>query len=110
MTEAYRGRATCEAAAMESPPDNWPGRARRSSRLSRPELTGESGWAAVGMTQQYLAGELSLRLARLQAVAANQGSVREVAHLRREVETGPLTALPSVVMRALGGGHGGGWG
>jgi hypothetical protein len=52
------------------------------------------------MTQQYLAGELSLRLARLQAVA-NQGSVREVAHLRREVETGPLTALTSVVIRAL---------
>jgi hypothetical protein len=53
------------------------------------------------MTQQYLAGELSLRLARLQAVATNQASVREVAHLRREVEAGPLTALTSVVMRAL---------
>jgi hypothetical protein len=23
MTEAYSGRATCDAAAMESPPDNW---------------------------------------------------------------------------------------
>lgn len=53
------------------------------------------------MTQQYLAGELSLRLARLQAVATNHASVGEVAHLRRELETGPLTALPSVVVRAL---------
>ena len=64
-------------------------------------MAAESGWAAVEMTQQYLAGELSLRLARLQAVATNQASVREVAHLRREVEAGPLTALTSVVMRAL---------
>jgi hypothetical protein len=40
------------------------------------------------MTQQYLAGELSLRLARLQAIATNQASVREVAHLRREGRLG----------------------
>jgi hypothetical protein len=53
------------------------------------------------MTQQYLAGELSVLLARLQAVATNQAAVREVAQLRREAETGPLTALTFVVMRAL---------
>jgi hypothetical protein len=53
------------------------------------------------MTQQYLAGELSVLLARLQAAATNQAAVRDVAQLRREVETGPVTALPSVVMRAL---------
>jgi hypothetical protein len=53
------------------------------------------------MTQQYLAGELSLLLARLQAIATNQTSVRDVARLRREVETGPLSALPSMVVRAL---------
>jgi hypothetical protein len=53
------------------------------------------------MTQQYLAGELSLLLARLQAVATDQASVRNVAHLRREAETMPPTALSSVVLRAL---------
>jgi hypothetical protein len=53
------------------------------------------------MTQQYLAGELSVLLARLQAVATNQAAVRDVAQLRRGAETGPVTALPSMVVRAL---------
>jgi hypothetical protein len=53
------------------------------------------------MTQHYLAGELTLRLARLQAVTTDQASVRDIGHLRRETETGPLTALSSVVVRAL---------
>lgn len=53
------------------------------------------------MTQQYLAGELSVLLGRLQAVATNQVSVRDAAHLRRQAETSPLTALASVVVRAL---------
>jgi hypothetical protein len=54
------------------------------------------------MTQQYLAGELSVLLARLQAVATNQAARREVAQLRREAETRPVTALPFLVVRALG--------
>jgi hypothetical protein len=54
------------------------------------------------MTRQYLAGELSLLLARLQAVATDQALVRDVAHLRHETESGPLAALDSVVVRALG--------
>jgi hypothetical protein len=53
------------------------------------------------MTQQYLAGELSMLLARLQAQAPNQTAVRDVAQLRREAETKPVTALPSLVVRAL---------
>jgi hypothetical protein len=53
------------------------------------------------MTQHYLAGELSLLLAQLQAVATNQASVRDVASLRHEVEAGPLTVLTSVMARAL---------
>jgi len=53
------------------------------------------------MTQQYLAGELSLLLARLQAVATDQGSARDVAQLRHEAETRPLTALTAVAMHAL---------
>lgn len=54
------------------------------------------------MTQHYLAGELTLRLARLQAVAANQALGRDLGHLRHNAETGPLTELGSVVVRALG--------
>jgi hypothetical protein len=54
------------------------------------------------MTQHYLAGELTLRLARLQAVAADQALGRDLAHLRHEAETGPLAELDSVVVRALG--------
>jgi hypothetical protein len=53
------------------------------------------------MTQQYLAGELSLLLAQMQALAAGQSRVRDVARLRHEAETGPLTALASVTLRAL---------
>jgi hypothetical protein len=55
----------------------------------------------MGMTRQYLAGEMSLLLARLQATATNESSVRDLARLRYEAETGPLTALPSVAKRAL---------
>ena len=46
-----------------------------------------------GVTQQYLAGELSLRLARLQGVAANRAYLPELACLRRQAETGPLAGL-----------------
>jgi hypothetical protein len=35
------------------------------------------------MTQQYLAGELSVLLARLQAVATNDPATRDVVQLRR---------------------------
>src|SRR4030095_12353558 len=53
------------------------------------------------MTQQYLAGELSVLLARLQVADTHQAAVRDVAQLRREAETGPVTTLPSLVVRAL---------
>jgi len=55
----------------------------------------------MAMTQQYLVGELSVLLARLQAVATDQAYGREVAQLRHEAETRPLTALGSVAVRAL---------
>jgi hypothetical protein len=54
------------------------------------------------MTQQYIAGELSLRLGQLQAMATDQERAREVARLRHEAETVPLAALGSVLVRALG--------
>src|SRR6266536_2499148 len=60
------------------------------------------GWpGGVEMTRQYLAGELSLLLAELQAVTTNSPCARDVARLRQEAETGRLSALPSVVVRAL---------
>lgn len=53
------------------------------------------------MTQQYLAGELSLRLGQLQAAGADQASVAQIVHLRHEAETGLISRLPSVLVRAL---------
>ncbi len=53
------------------------------------------------MTQQYLAGEVSLLLGQLQAAMTDEASVVKVAHLRRRIETGPRSALASVVARAL---------
>ncbi len=53
------------------------------------------------MTQQYLGGELSLLLARLQDATRDQACMRDIAHLRREVEAGPLVALRTAVVRAL---------
>jgi hypothetical protein len=40
-------------------------------------------------------------LARLETVATSQTAVRDVGQLRRGAETGPVTALPSMVVRAL---------
>ena len=53
------------------------------------------------MTQQYLAGELSLLLAQLRSVATDDGSAQDLAGLRREAETLPPTALSSVATRAI---------
>jgi hypothetical protein len=53
------------------------------------------------MTQQYLAGELSLLLAQLQAVATETAWVPELGRLRQEAETMPLPTLPLVAARAL---------
>ncbi|HEY5985528.1 MAG TPA: hypothetical protein VIV12_03970, partial [Streptosporangiaceae bacterium] len=52
------------------------------------------------MTQQYLIGELSVCLEQLQA-AASQAAVRDVAHLRYEVETRPVAGLVPATARAL---------
>jgi len=54
------------------------------------------------MTQQYVAGELSLRLGELQAVATDHERAQEIARLRDEAERAPHAALGSVVVRALG--------
>jgi hypothetical protein len=51
------------------------------------------------MTRQYLIGELSVRLEQLQATTGPAAA--EVARLRAEVETGPLTGLASATARAM---------
>jgi len=53
------------------------------------------------MTQQYLAGEMSSLLGELQSVASTPARARDLARLRQEAETWPLTALPGVAERAL---------
>ena len=53
------------------------------------------------MTRQYLAGELSVLLARLQAVANTDAARRDAWSLRHAAETEPIPALGLVIMRAL---------
>jgi hypothetical protein len=52
------------------------------------------------MTSQYLAGELSVRLERLQEVTS-AGRAAQVARLRHRVESCPLPWLTEAVSRAL---------
>ena len=52
------------------------------------------------MTQQYLIGELSVRLEHLQAVA-DSDAASDVACLRHEVETGPVTGLAQCAATAI---------
>jgi hypothetical protein len=53
------------------------------------------------MTEQYLVGETSLLLARLQEAASGCAGAREVALLRQEAEETMPARLPDVVARAL---------
>ena len=53
------------------------------------------------MTQQYLAGELSLLLGDLQAAMTDEAAAVEVTHLRQRAETGRRPAMVSVAVRAL---------
>ena len=53
------------------------------------------------MTQQYLAGELSVLLERVQAVATTEAAGRDAWLLRQAAETVPVHALGWVTVRAL---------
>jgi hypothetical protein len=55
----------------------------------------------MGMTRQYVAGELSVRLAHLQEVTTTEAAGREAWCLRYAAETEPIQALRSVTVRAL---------
>src|SRR5258708_32012608 len=68
---------------------------RRRGRVARP------GELAMGMTRQYVAGELSVLLGHLQAVTTTEASGREARSLRHAAETRPVLALGPVAGRAL---------
>jgi hypothetical protein len=53
------------------------------------------------MTEQYIIGELSVRLVQLEAIAPSQKSAFEFARLREETETAPFETLPTIALRAL---------
>jgi len=53
------------------------------------------------MTQQYLAGELSVVLGHLQAATTTEPATRHAWSLRHAAETEPIPALRLVTMRAL---------
>lgn len=60
----------------------------------------EADPGAVLVTAQYLIGELVIRLEQLQATAP-PGAARDVADLRCQVETRPVSWLPAELARAL---------
>ena len=55
----------------------------------------------MAVTQQYLAGELSVLLERVQAVATTEAGGRDAWSLRQAAETVPVQALGGVTVRAL---------
>jgi hypothetical protein len=57
-------------------------------------------WGRQDVTRDYLIGEVSVRLERLQSVTGREAG-HDVALLRQHVETEPLTLLAASVARAL---------
>jgi hypothetical protein len=55
----------------------------------------------VTMTQEYLVGEMSICLQRLEAVTAEREAAADVVRLRRQVETSPPSSLAAEAARAL---------
>jgi hypothetical protein len=55
----------------------------------------------MAVTEQYIIGELSVRLVQLEAVAPNEEFACEVARLRVETETASFETLPTVALQAL---------
>ena len=55
----------------------------------------------MGMTQQYLAGELSVVLSHVQAVTTTEAARCDAWSLRHAAETEPVQALGWVTVRAL---------
>ena len=72
---------------------------RRPSGEQAPERLIQPGELTV--TQQYIIGELSVRLVELEAVAPNKEFACECARLRAETESAPFEALPYLALHAL---------
>jgi hypothetical protein len=64
-------------------------------------MAAQAAGLAMEMTRQYLAGELSVLLARLQAAATTETARRDARSLRHAAETEPIPALGWVTLRAL---------
>jgi hypothetical protein len=71
----------------------------RPSGNRPPETLIQPGELAV--TEQYIIGELSVRLVQLEAVAPNEGFACEFARLRTETEKAPFETLPYMALHAL---------
>ena len=70
----------------------------------RATSAGAAAWVnglAMGMTRQYLAGELSVLLGHLQAATTTEAAGRDAWSLRHAAETEPIPVLRSVTVRAL---------
>lgn len=55
----------------------------------------------MSMTRQYVAGELSVLLGHVQAVATTEEAGRDAWSLRHAAETQPIQVLPLVTVQAL---------
>ena len=53
------------------------------------------------MTEQYIIGELSVRLVQLEAAAPTEEFAVEFARLRVRAETAPFESLPNMALEAL---------
>jgi len=72
-----------------------------SRRAPRPSEHAHTEAGLVAVTQQYIIGELSVRLVQLEAVAPTEESAFEFARLRVKAETAPFEALPNMALQAL---------
>jgi len=72
-----------------------------ASRPCGAGTTARASGVAMGMTQQYLAGELSVLLERVQTVTTTEAAGRDASTLRQAAETEPVQALGWVTVRAL---------
>jgi hypothetical protein len=71
----------------------------RPSGKRPPETLIQPGELAV--TEQYIIGELSVRLVQLEAVAPSEEFAYEFARLRVEAEKAPFETLPYMALHAL---------
>ena len=100
LSESQHNRSVRASARTVTQPSAWIGpvsAACRSDQASRPAAS----VVAMEMTQQYLAGELSVLLERVQAVATTEAAGRDAWSLRQAAETGPIQALGCVTVQAL---------